>query len=145
MTGITSSPASRAEEFRTARKLDFGILAQIIRFVLHYKARVAIAVAATLASSLFQLFIPRYVGQAVDNAQGLLGTGPTTSGDIETALWLAASMIVMLSVLRGLFAVVQNYFGESIYHCIAADLRKAFYRRIHSSTSPSTIIHTRAT
>ena len=130
MTGITSSPASRAEEFRTARKLDFGILARIIRFVLHYKARVAIAVAATLASSLFQLFIPRYVGQAVDNAQGLLGTGPTTSGDIETALWLAASMIVMLSVLRGLFAVVQNYFGESIDHCIAADLRKAFYQRI---------------
>ncbi len=130
MKGDVSSPASRAEEFRTARKLDPGILGRIIRLVLHYKARVAIAFAATLASSLFQLFIPRYVGQAVDNAQGLLGANSAPSSDIETALWLAASMILILSMLRGLFAVVQNYFGESLDHCIAAELRKAFFQRI---------------
>ncbi len=130
MKGDVSSPASRAKEFRTARKLDPGILGRIIRLVLHYKARVAIAFAATLASSLFQLFIPRYVGQAVDNAQGLLGADSAPSSDIETALWLAASMILILSMLRGLFAVVQNYFGESLDHCIAAELRKAFFQRI---------------
>ena len=130
MKGDVSSPASRAEEFRTARKLDPGILGRIIRLVLHYKTRVAIAFAATLASSLFQLFIPRYVGQAVDNAQGLLGANSAPSSDIETALWLAASMILILSMLRGLFAVVQNYFGESLDHCIAAELRKAFFQRI---------------
>jgi len=130
MKGDVSSPASRAEEFRTARKLDPGILGRIIRLVLQYKARVAIAFAATLASSLFQLFIPRYVGQAVDNAQGLLGADSAPSSDIETALWLAASMILILSMLRGLFAVVQNYFGESLDHCIAAELRKAFFQRI---------------
>ncbi len=130
MKGDVSSPASRAEEFRTARKLDPGILGRIIRLVLQYKARVAIAFAATLASSMFQLFIPRYVGQAVDNAQGLLGADSAPSSDIETALWLAASMILILSMLRGLFAVVQNYFGESLDHCIAAELRKAFFQRI---------------
>jgi len=39
-------------------------------------------------------------------------------------------MILGLSILRGLFAVVQNYFGESLDHCVASELRMAFYRCI---------------
>ena len=39
-------------------------------------------------------------------------------------------MIIALSILRGLFAVVQNYFGESVDHCLAGELRKRFYDRV---------------
>ena len=85
---------------------------------------------ATLLSSGFQLFIPRYLGKAVDNAQGLLQGTAAGVTEIEAALWLSAWMILGLSILRGLFAMVQNYFGESLNDCIAADLRKAFYYRI---------------
>jgi ATP-binding cassette subfamily B multidrug efflux pump len=130
MTALSSNNLSRAEQYRAARKLDLGVLSRIVRTVLHYPVRAAIAFAATLTSSLFQLFIPRYVGQAVDNAQGLFGVNPAATNEIEAALWFAASMILVLSILRGLFAVVQNYFGESLDHCVAAELRKAFYRRI---------------
>ena len=134
MKGDVSSPASRAEEFRTARKLDPGILGRIIRLVLHYKAQVAIAFAATLASSLFQLFIPRYVGQAVDNAQGLLGADSAPNSDIETALWLAASMILILSTLRGLFAVVQNYFANSLEYRQCTDHDQSIYTKSSNDT-----------
>ena len=85
---------------------------------------------ATLLSSGFQLFIPRYLGKAVDNAQGLLQGTAASVTEIEAALWLSAWMILALSILRGLFAMVQNYFGESLNDCIAADLRKAFYYRV---------------
>ena len=85
---------------------------------------------ATLLSSGFQLFIPRYLGKAVDNAQGLLHGTVAGVAEIEAALWLSALMILGLSILRGLFAMVQNYFGESLNDCIAADLRKAFYHRV---------------
>lgn len=130
MTKLTSSNLSRAEQYKTARKLDLHILIRIVRIVLHYPVRATIALVATIMASLFQLFIPRYVGQAVDNAQGLLGVNTAAENEIEIALWFAALMILGLSIMRGLFALIQNYFGESLDHCISTELRKAFYRRI---------------
>ena len=76
--------------------------------------RVGIVTLATLLSSGFQLFIPRYLGKAVDSAQGLLQGTAASVTEIEAALWLSAWMILVLSILRGLFAMVQNYFGESL-------------------------------
>jgi len=90
----SSNQPSRAEEYRSARKLDVEILARIVRIVLHYPVRVAIAISATLLSSTFQLFIPRYVGKAVDQAQGLLGKSGSTPGEIENALLIAGLMII---------------------------------------------------
>jgi len=79
MTEIIYKNLSRAEQYKAARKLDPSILSRIIRIVLHYPIRVTIAFIATIAASLFQLFIPRYVGQAVDNAQVLLGVNTATT------------------------------------------------------------------
>ena len=130
MTPIPFDQPSRAEQYRSARKLDLDVLARIVRIALHYPVRVSIAVSATLLSSVFQLFIPRYVGKAVDHAQGLLDQSGATQGDIETALLIAGMMIIGLSILRGSFAVIQNYFGESVDHCLAAELRNRFYHRV---------------
>ena len=105
MTPTPVDQPSRAEEYRSARKLDFDILARIVKIALHYPVRVAIAVSATVLSSMFQLFIPRYVGKAVDHAQGLLGRSGATPGEIEAALLIAGMMIIGLSFLRGAFAV----------------------------------------
>ena len=130
MTPTPFDQPSRAEQYRSARKLDLDVLARIVRIALHYPVRVSIAVSATLLSSVFQLFIPRYVGKAVDHAQGLLDQSGATQGDIETALLIAGMMIIGLSILRGSFAVIQNYFGESVDHCLAAELRNRFYHRV---------------
>ncbi|MED5228456.1 MAG: ABC transporter ATP-binding protein [Pseudomonadota bacterium] len=130
MTPTPFDQPSRAEQYRSARKLDLDVLARIVRIALHYPVRVSIAVSATLLSSVFQLFIPRYVGKAVDHAQGLLDQSSATQGDIETALLIAGMMIIGLSILRGSFAVIQNYFGESVDHCLAAELRNRFYHRV---------------
>jgi ATP-binding cassette subfamily B protein len=121
---------SRAEQFAEGSKLEFGILLRIARMGLGHRWRMATAVIATVAAAIFQLCIPRYVGQAVDNAQGLLGLGVEAAGVAQDALWTAGMMIVFFSILRGLFTMLQNYHGEGIGHCIGYELRLAFYEQV---------------
>ena len=47
---------------------DTATLLRIIRLAMKYKWRLAVAIGATLAASVFQLMIPQYLGQAVDGA-----------------------------------------------------------------------------
>jgi ATP-binding cassette, subfamily B, multidrug efflux pump len=121
---------SRADQFAEGSKLEIGVLLRITRMGLAHRWRMAAAVIATIAAAIFQLFIPRYVGQAVDNAQGLLGLGAESASAAQDALWTAGMMIVFFSVLRGLFTMLQNYQGEGIGHCIGYELRLAFYEQV---------------
>lgn len=124
------SPPSRSQAFREGRKLELATLLRITKMAMRHRVRMTMAVLATVAASLFQLFIPRYVGAAVDNAHGLIG-GTTLQTDIASAaLWVAALMIVGLSVFRGLFSMLQNYLGEAIGHFIGYELRLEFYEKI---------------
>ena len=88
-----------------------------------------IAILATAGASIFQLFIPRYVGDAVDNAQGLLALNTPATTNAEEALFLAAFMIVTLSVARGLLTMLQNYHGEAtgivlVMNCVLRSMIK---------------------
>ncbi len=51
---------------------DAAILWRITRLVLKYRLRMSLAVGATIAAAVFQLMIPRFLGDAVDSALGLL-------------------------------------------------------------------------
>ena len=124
------SKASRADQFSKGNKLELKLLFRIISMGLAHRYRMAIAISATAGASIFQLFIPRYVGDAVDNAQGLLASNSFTDTGAEAALFFAALMIIALSVARGLLTMLQNYHGEAIGHCIGYELRIAFYDKI---------------
>jgi len=124
------SPPSRSQAFREGRKLELATLWRITKMGLRHRRRMTMAVVATIAATLFQLFIPRYVGDAVDNAHGLIGGTALETETASAALWTAALMIVGLSVLRGIFSMLQNYLGESIGHFIGYELRLSFYEKI---------------
>ena len=124
------SKASRADQFSKGNKLELKLLFRIISMGLAHRYRMAIAISATAGASIFQLFIPRYVGDAVDNAQGLLASNSFADTGAEEALFFAALMIIALSVARGLLTMLQNYHGEAIGHCIGYELRIAFYDKI---------------
>ena len=126
--GLNNTP--RAEQFAEGNKLEFGLLVRIAKMGFAHSIRMFIALSATIAACVFQLFIPRYVGDAVDYAQGLLLDTNNVAADPQAALWSAAYMIVLFSVLRGLFTMLQNYHGEAIGHCIGYELRLAFYKNI---------------
>ena len=130
VTGIGLNNTPRAEQFAEGNKLEFGLLVRIAKMGFAHSIRMFIALSATIAACVFQLFIPRYVGDAVDYAQGLLLDTNNVAVDPKAALWSAAYMIVLFSILRGLFTMLQNYHGEAIGHCIGYELRLAFYKNI---------------
>ena len=126
--GLNNTP--RAEQFAEGNKLELGLLLRITKMGFAHSTRMFVALSATIAACVFQLFIPRYVGDAVDYAQGLLLDTSRVAVDPQTALWSAAYMIILFSILRGLFTMLQNYHGEAIGHCIGYELRLAFYKNI---------------
>lgn len=111
---------------------DARVLWRIIRLCLRHRLRIVIAVGATLAAAIFQLAVPQLLGSAVDSALGLLDTTTGSAESARAALFQTAALLLGVSVLRGLFTLVQNYTGESIGHLMASDLRLAFYDKLQS-------------
>ena len=48
----------------------------------------------------------------------------------EHALWTTALTLLVVSVLRGVFTMSQNYYGEAVGHQTGYELRLAFYEKI---------------
>lgn len=99
---------------------------------LRYRWRMTIAVVTTIIAAIFQLLIPRLLGQAVDSAEGILrGVGGTTAAsDAQSALLVIALLLMGASILRGVFTMVHNYQGEAIGQSIGYELRLAYYEKL---------------
>ncbi len=99
---------------------------------LRHPGRMALAVGATVLAGIFQLYVPQYLGRAVDQARGLLDGGVTAAGRAaaEEALMATALLLIGASLLRGLFTMMQNYQGEAVGQLIGYDMRLAYYRQL---------------
>jgi ATP-binding cassette, subfamily B, multidrug efflux pump len=103
-----------------------GTLLRISRMALRHPWQVAIAMVATFLAAGMQLLIPRLLGDAVDQAQGLVAGGAAA----QDALWTTAMVLLGVSVLRGLFTMLQNYYGEAVGHHVGYELRLACYEKL---------------
>ncbi|MBG04942.1 MAG: multidrug ABC transporter [Rhodospirillaceae bacterium] len=98
-----------------------------------HKARMAIGICATVIAATFQLFIPQYLGQAVDQARGILAEVSAEGrarGIAEDALLSTALLLLGAAVGRGLFTMMQNYQGEAVGQLIGYRLRLDYYRKL---------------
>ena len=111
---------------------DFSILWRIVRLASRYRLQLAVALAAALGAAVFQLAIPRLLGDAVDHAVGLLGQNAVAPEVARGALLQSALILLAVSIFRGLFTLVHNYSGEAIGHHLAYDLRLAFYDKLQT-------------
>ena len=114
-------------------KLDTGVLYRITAMAFRHKVRMAIGMIATVIASTFQLFIPQYLGQAVDQAQGLLAGTASELVDrtqTEDALMITALLLLGAAIGRGLFTMMQSYQGEAIGQLIGYRLRLDYYRKL---------------
>jgi ATP-binding cassette subfamily B protein len=111
---------------------DFSILWRIVRLASRYRLQLAVAVAAALGAAVFQLAIPRLLGDAVDQAVGLLGQNAVAPEVAREALLRSALILLAVSIFRGLFTLVHNYSGEAIGHHLAYDLRLSFYDKLQT-------------
>lgn len=131
-TDATSGAAKRGKSFVHVAEASWGkglsTLLRIVRMTLRHPWQVAITIISTFIAATLQLFIPRLLGRAIDHAQGVLtaGAGPAA----EHALWNTALTLLVVSILRGLFTMAQNYYGEAVGHRTGYELRLAFYEKI---------------
>ena len=100
---------------------------RITRMTLRHPWRVGIALAATVVAAALQLAIPLLLGRAVDQTQQILTPGATGA---EAALLTTALVLLSVSVLRGIFTMLQNYHGEAVGHQIGYELRLACYEKL---------------
>ncbi|MEI8703282.1 ABC transporter ATP-binding protein/permease (plasmid) [Mesorhizobium mediterraneum] len=128
----TSGAAKRGKSFVHVAEASWGkglsTLLRIVRMTLRHPWQVAITIVSTFIAATLQLFIPRLLGRAIDQAQGVMtaGAGPAA----EHALWKTALTLLVVSILRGLFTMAQNYYGEAVGHRTGYELRLAFYEKI---------------
>lgn len=104
-------------------------LARITRMNLRHPWQVTFAIGATIIAATLQLLIPQLLGRAVDQTQAAFGGG-SAGAAAESALLTSAILLLLVSVLRGLFTMAQNYFAESVGHHIGYELRLACYEKI---------------
>ncbi|HHY49905.1 MAG TPA: ABC transporter ATP-binding protein [Alphaproteobacteria bacterium] len=109
---------------------SLGTIFRIILLNLRHPWQVAIAIVATLVACGFQLWIPRLLGEAVDQARPLVAG--TSTNLAESALWTTAMVLLAASIARGLFTLLQNYFAEAVGHHCAYELRLATYEKLQN-------------
>ncbi len=114
--------------------LDTRVLWRITAMAFRYRARMAIALVATVLAGVFMLYVPQFLGQAVDQAHSMLsGAVEGSSRDMaRAALFETAMLLLGASVLRGLFTMMQHYQGEAVGQLIGYDLRIAYYRKLQT-------------
>ena len=115
-------------------KFDARVLWRITVIAFSHRWRMTIAICATILAATFQLFVPQFVGQAVDQAQGLLAgaTGGDGQDAARRALMHTALLLMGASVMRGVFTMLQNYQGEAVGQSIGYRLRLANYRKLQT-------------
>ncbi len=105
-------------------------LLRISQMALGYPWHCIVAVISVIAAGIFQLLIPLFLGDAVDNATGLLESGQAGAEEAKSALVLAAGLIIGAAVLRGGFTMIHNYLGEAIGQHLAYQLRLAYFEQL---------------
>ena len=128
----SKSALKRGESFAHVAEVSWGkglsTLLRITRMTLRHPWQVAVTILSTFIAATLQLFIPRLLGQAIDQAQGVMVQGASAAA--EHALWTTALVLFAVSMLRGFFTMLQNYFGEAVGHQTGYELRLAFYEKI---------------
>ncbi len=102
-------------------------LLRISLFSLRHYWQAGLAIGATIIAAVLQLSIPRLLGRAVDEAHNVLSTA--AEGAQQALLWTALTLLCV-SVARGIFTLLQNYFSESVGHHVGYELRLAFYDKV---------------
>jgi ATP-binding cassette subfamily B protein len=106
-----------------------GVLRRVMSFAWRYPVHLSIAILATFGSTAMSLFLPRLLGQAVDEAHALLAKHVGLDGAWK-ALGFSAVLIFGVSVFRGLLRMVAGYLGESVGQNVGYDLRLAFFEKL---------------
>jgi ATP-binding cassette, subfamily B, multidrug efflux pump len=106
------------------------VLGRLVRLALRHPWRCAAAVACALGAAVFNLVMPRLLGQAVDGAGHLVDAKGAALAGAGDALAVTALLVVAACAIRGTLTGLQGYCGETLAQRVAYDLRLAFYDKL---------------
>ncbi len=102
------------------------IILRILVIALRHKWRLLFAYTALAGATLSYLYLPRLFGRAIDQVDQMLREGDLSLAVITTTV----TLILGISIVRGLFAYFQQYLGEALSQDVSYDLRNSFYDKI---------------
>lgn len=106
------------------------VLQRIVGLALRHPWHMAGASLASLGAALAGIFLPRLFGQAVDQAQRLLASGPEMAEAAKAALWTTALLVIAASTVRGLLTMTAGYIGEKVSQKVGLELRLRFFQHL---------------
>ena len=109
---------------------ELTVLIRIFKMCFKYKKLITFGFLGVGGLVGSQLWIPYLLGTSVDRAYEKISSNSTDF----SILWILASLIIFVSVLRGVFAFLLQYNGEKIANGISADLRNLFHKKLQSQT-----------
>ncbi len=109
---------------------EITVLIRIFKMCFKYKKLITFGFLGVGGLVGSQLWIPYLLGTSVDRAYEKISSNSTDF----SILWILASLIIFVSVLRGIFAFLLQYNGEKIANGISADLRNLFHKKLQSQT-----------
>lgn len=95
-----------------------------------YPLRCALAVLCALGAAIFNLIMPRLLGQSIDQISHLLANAQANLPLAQHALLTTALLLVAACAARGALSGLQGYCGETLAQRVAYDLRLAFYDKL---------------
>jgi ATP-binding cassette subfamily B multidrug efflux pump len=98
---------------------------RLLGYLRPYPFQVLVAYGALAATTVFNLFIPQVIKEAID--QGLAGSN-------IRAILIAAALILGIAVLRSFAGYGQLYYGEWLSHRVGFDLRNDFYHAVQGQS-----------
>ncbi|MFC2014589.1 ABC transporter ATP-binding protein [Chloroflexota bacterium] len=97
------------------------VILRLTVFVRKYWGWLLLAFGALVASTVFNLIIPRMIGNAIDNS--------LSSGE-RSVLFVAAGVVVGSAILRGLAEYANRYIAEAVSQKVAYDIRNAIFDQL---------------
>ena len=79
---------------------------------------------------MVSLFIPRLLGEGVDEALLLIKGGAANRGDVESLLLNTALLVILVSALRGTTGFAQMFLGETLSQRVSNQLRMLYFDKL---------------
>ena len=95
---------------------------------MRHRWRMAITYLCVAGATVSYLFLPRFIGEAVERISDVFRGGDVS----ETAILSLSLVIVGLYIIRGVLTFGQNYLGETLSLYVAYDIRNDFYDHVQN-------------
>ncbi len=103
-----------------------GALGRAIRYLGNQRRSATIAYGALVIATIAQLAVPQLVQTMID---AITQAGADIAA-AERAIFIAAGLILIFALLRGLFSFLQAFMSETTSQGVAFDLRNAIFAKI---------------